>query len=116
MFFIFGWGRQTVKEIGSVSRNSCGHCHNEEYWKLTRIMTWLTLFFIPVIPYSIEYFFSCPICQYGLTLNGEQIKEMKPLAETNQLLMTGKITREEYAMRLNQLNNGNPAQIEAKAV
>lgn len=31
---------------------------------------------------------------------------MKPLAETNQLLVDGKITNEEYHTRINLLNDG----------
>ena len=109
---IFGWGRQTIKQIGVAFKNLCNHCHNEDYWILTRIMTWFTLFFIPVFPYSIKYFLSCPICKYGLVLGQKQIDQIKPLAEINQLLIDGKITNEEHQMRLNQLSTGNKPDIE----
>jgi NADH pyrophosphatase NudC (nudix superfamily) len=79
-------------------------------------MTWFTLFFIPVFPYSIKYFLSCPICQYGLTLDSKQTDEIKPIAEANQALMDGKISESEYKTRINQLGSGEPVQIEAKAV
>ena len=111
---IFGWGHQMIKQIGVVFKNHCSHCNNEEYWILTRIMTWFTLFFIPIFPYSIKYFLSCPICKYGLTLDQEQIKQLKPIAETNQLLVEGKITEAEYHARVNQLNGGSPTPIEAR--
>jgi tetratricopeptide (TPR) repeat protein len=97
---IFGWGRQTIKQIGVTFKKLCSHCQNEDYWILTRYMTWFTLFFIPVFPYSIKYFLSCPICKYGLTLDQKQIDQFKPLAEINQLLIDGKITNDEYQMRL----------------
>lgn len=113
---IFGWGKQTIKQIGITFKNLCNHCHNEEYWILTRITTWFTLFFIPVIPYSIKYFLSCPVCQYGLTLDSTQTEQIKPLAEVNQLLVDGKITEAEYQSRMQQLRGGATEQIEAKAV
>lgn len=113
---IFGWGRQTIKRIGIAFKRMCDHCHNEDYWVLTQITTWFTLFFIPVIPYSTKYFLSCPVCQYGLTLDSKQVEEIRPLAETNQLLVDGKITAEEYHARLNQPHNESPEPIKAEVV
>ena len=113
---IFGWGHQTTKNFGPTFKNHCSHCNNEEYWVLTRFMTWFTLFFIPVFPYSIKYFLSCPICQYGLTLDGEQIEKIKPIAEANQLLIDWKITEAEYKMKINQLGNDAVQQVEAQPV
>ena len=103
---IFGWNFQTIKNFGPVFKNLCGHCHNEDYWVLTRIITWFTLFFIPVIPYEIKHHLTCPVCNYGVTLKGEQVAQMKPLAETNQLLVDGKITADEYHAKINLLNSG----------
>lgn len=107
---IFGWGRQTIKQIGIVFKQMCGHCNNEEYWVLTRTITWFTLFFIPVIPYSVKYFLSCPICKYGLELNGKQVDDLKPLAELNQKLIDGKITTDEYHVQLNLINSDETAE------
>ena len=105
---IFGWGHQTTKNFGPTFKNRCGHCNNDDYFVLSRIITWFTLFFIPVIPYSIKYFLSCPICQYGINPSSEQIKEIKPVAEANQALINGEITKEEYQLRLNQSTNNTP--------
>jgi hypothetical protein len=97
---IFGWGFQTFKTIGVVFKRFCNHCKNEEFWVLNRTMTWFTLFFIPVFPYSTKYFLNCPVCQYGLTLEGEALEEMIRLAENNQLLIDGHISAEEHQRRL----------------
>lgn len=113
---IFGWGHQTIKQIGVTFKNLCANCHNEDYWVLTRIMTWFTLFFIPVFPYSIKYFLSCPVCQRGVTLDSKQTEQIKPLAEANQLLLDGKITQEEYQTKLNQLNSGASDTVQAEVV
>lgn len=106
---IFGWGHQTIKNIGPTFKNHCSHCNNEDYWALTKYTTWFTLFFIPVIPYSIKYFLSCPVCQYGITLDSNQLEQIKPIAETNQLLIDGKITETEYKAKVEQLGSGAPS-------
>lgn len=104
---IFGWGHKMIKNFGPTFRHLCTHCNNEEYWVLTRVMTWFTLFFIPIFPYEIKYFLTCPICQYGSELKRDQIDSIKPLAEANQLLIDGKITKEEYESKINLLNSGD---------
>lgn len=106
---IFGWGHQTIKNIGPTFKNHCSHCNNEDYWTLTKYTTWFTLFFIPVIPYSIKYFLSCPVCQYGITLDSNQLEQIKPIAEANQLLIDGKITEIEYKAKVEQLGSGAPS-------
>lgn len=102
---IFGWGYQTIKNIGPAFKRLCSHCNNEQYWNLNRIITWFTLFFIPLIPYKVQNHLSCPVCQYGLSLTLDQISKIKPLAELNKQLMEGTITGDEYAMKINLLNN-----------
>jgi hypothetical protein len=111
---IFGWGFQTLKNLGPAFKNLCSNCNNEQYWILTRVITWFTIFFIPVIPYEIKHHLSCPICKYGLVLNQKQINEIKPLAVVNQLLVEGKISQEEYHARLNQLNGVSPNNVQEK--
>ncbi|MAZ30211.1 hypothetical protein CL655_02910 [bacterium] len=101
---IFGWGHTTTKNFGPTFEQMCPNCNNSKYWILTRIRVWFTLFFIPIFPYENKYFLSCPICQQGLTLNSQQIDEIKPLAEVNQLLVDGHITKEEYQRRVLALN------------
>lgn len=113
---IFGWGKQTIKNLGPVFKNLCNHCNNEQYWVLTKIMTWFTLFFIPIFPYEIKYHLSCPVCKYGITLDQKQTDELKPLAEINQLLVDGNINQEEYQARLKQLNNGNLTPTQEKII
>ena len=113
---IFGWGFQTIKNFGPVFKNLCSHCHNEDYWVLTRVMTWFTIFFIPIFPYEIKHHLTCPVCKYGVTLKGEQVAQMKPLAETNQLLVDGKITADEYNTKINLLNGGATETVQAEVI
>lgn len=110
---MFGWGHQMRKDFGMVTKLNCTHCNNDEYWHLLKSTNWFTLFFIPVIPYSSEKFLICPVCQYGITLDDKKFEELKPIAETNQLLIEGKITGVEYANRIRAINGGTVDQTQA---
>ncbi|HTX87150.1 MAG TPA: zinc-ribbon domain-containing protein [Candidatus Nanoarchaeia archaeon] len=109
MPIIFGWGRQTTWKVGPVFRQLCNHCKNDEYWILIRRTTWFTFFFIPIIPYKTQWWLICPICQYGLKLEAEQVKKLQPIAEINQLLAMKKITEQEYQSRIALLEGSSSA-------
>lgn len=59
---IFGWGKRTMKHYGFSERRNCTNCHNIRTWELRRYRTWITLFFIPVIPYKQMVVKVCPVC------------------------------------------------------
>ncbi|OGJ55213.1 hypothetical protein A2880_02790 [Candidatus Peribacteria bacterium RIFCSPHIGHO2_01_FULL_49_38] len=101
---IFGWNHQTIWVLGSVFKQMCDHCHNEDYWVLMRRTTWFTLFFIPVIPYRTEWMLLCPVCKYGLELNSDQLAKVRPVAEANQMLTSGKITEVQYRTQMEALS------------
>lgn len=106
---IFGWGRQTIWNVGAVFRQLCSNCHNDEYWILIRRTTWFTLFFIPVIPYKTEWLLLCPVCKFGIELNAEQVKKFRPIAEINKELTDGKITEEQYTSKIHALETDIPS-------
>ena len=107
MFFVFGWGMQTVKNLGEVSIYHCNHCNNDRPWTLHIRRTWFTLFFIPIIPYSTQRFMICPICKNGVLLNQQQFNDLKAMAECNTDFNKNKITQEEYSNRMSQLASVN---------
>lgn len=72
MLVIFGFGHKTNKEVDLRELSNCDHCHNTSRWKLNKQMTWLTLFFIPVVPIKTEYLKICPICRQGKPLHRDQ--------------------------------------------
>ena len=65
-FFIIGFGKTTVERLGSAGTRVCPNCGNQTEWSRLRIKKWLTLFFIPVIPYKTYDAAVCPVCKYGL--------------------------------------------------
>ena len=64
MFFIFGFGKQTIKTTWSNNDRTCPRCNNTKKWPYKKITYWFTLFFIPIIPYKVVYLTVCPICGY----------------------------------------------------
>jgi len=75
MFFLFGWGKQTRKELSEKEFDICSYC-NIDRLKVFRITTWATLFFIPVIPYETKYYLSCPNCERGYEIEEEEADKL----------------------------------------
>jgi hypothetical protein len=69
LFIIFSFGHRTVKSFGSLSNQLCDHCHNTINKDILKVTTWFTLFFIPIIPYRIEYMIVCQICRSALKIS-----------------------------------------------
>lgn len=63
-FFIIGFGKQTIDDLGTAGVRRCPNCGNTREWRNLRVRSWVTLFFIPVIPYSTRTVTRCPICGY----------------------------------------------------
>ena len=70
--FIYGWGRQIRNEFGPLFMRLCTHCNNEQYWNLSSVSVWFTIFFIPVIPYKFIRRIYCPVCSYGFELDSDK--------------------------------------------
>ncbi len=97
---IFGWGKTKVKEYGPVVPLKCEHCNNLQGWILKEISIWTTLFFIPTLPYKVDYILCCPICLYGYKLNRHKFNELIPIAKANSDLFTKKITEEQHQVKM----------------
>jgi len=68
---IFGWGRRTRSVEATLARQ-CDRCARTEMFRLERVRTWFTLFFIPVIPYETQYWLLCSECRCGIKLSHEE--------------------------------------------
>ena len=96
MFIIWGFGKQTRKVIGNVFYRKCAYCNTEQIWQLCLVRTWFTLFFIPVIPYGVEYQISCPNCKSYQKLTKEQFNEIKAKI-TSEAGKQAPVQEEKYA-------------------
>ncbi len=103
MFFIFGWNHPKVTEYGPVQQEKCANCHNTEVWQLKKISKYFTLFFIPVFPTDSDNFYHCPICNYGVSLEGEDFENYKAIASVNTACLEKRISEEERLSNLEEI-------------
>lgn len=64
-FFIIGFGKTTADYLRSAGTRVCPRCGNRAEWSAYRLRTWVTLFFIPVLPYKTVTVDVCPVCHFG---------------------------------------------------
>jgi len=77
MFFIFGFGKKTIKTHWEEDMTTCERCHNTRLWPLKKVTSWFTLFFMPLIPYSRQYVKVCPICGHYTEITKERFESGK---------------------------------------
>ncbi len=87
MFIIFGWNTKPNKIGFTKSKYVCENCKNEYNWPLVKLTTWLTLFFIPIIPDRSQYFLTCPICDNGYALTKKNALNVA----MNPIIIDGKV-------------------------
>jgi len=60
------WGTKPFQKIlGHLQACNCGNCNNVVPFRVIRIWTWFTLFWIPLFPIFTSYVITCPICSCG---------------------------------------------------
>ncbi len=70
MFILYGWGKKTNKVFYADSHSGhCAACASYGSVQYVRQITWFTLFFIPIIPYSFKYYVICDHCSNGISMN-----------------------------------------------
>ena len=81
MLILFGWNRTWGCTLRSIFSQNCRKCGNKAVfdWRHPLRITWITLFFIPVIPYSIEYLISCTACGGTFAVNADSRKKVREL-------------------------------------
>jgi hypothetical protein len=77
MLIIVGFGRRKKNDLGEIIVVECPRCNNEVSYHLIHTRTWLTLYFIPVLPYRNERRLECPICSHGMRVSRNEIKSIR---------------------------------------
>ena len=107
MFFLIGWGKQTIRNYGTISQELCERCHNEVPWQLISRRTWITLFFIPVIPYSNDKIAVCPVCSNTKVFDNSEFENLKDKLisnEESELYLAGKTeVQRNYIKQMREL-------------
>ena len=86
MFIILGWNTKPSKIGFTKSKYVCENCKNEYNWPLVKLTTWLTLFFVPLIPDRPQYFLACPICDNAFSLTKKNVLNI----DMNPIIINGK--------------------------
>jgi hypothetical protein len=77
-FILIGFGKKTYKDLGETGQEQkCAWCSTRIFYHLIVIHTWLTCFFIPLLPYRKEYKIECPVCACGTWIYGKEVKAAK---------------------------------------
>lgn len=100
MFFIFGWGRGTDKDLGPTLPINCPNCHNDTFWHLHKRERWFTFFFVPVFPYESKYLFLCPTCSRGVLLEGERLDHARQLNSAAKDYLAGSMSEADFKATL----------------
>ncbi|MHA1755901.1 MAG: zinc-ribbon domain-containing protein [Promethearchaeota archaeon] len=83
MFLIVGWGKQTSKDLAKRDFDECRFCHKGNL-RLREVTFWISLFFIPIIPYKTKYYLSCNNCNYGYEISQELAERMQDKEEEDR--------------------------------
>jgi hypothetical protein len=77
-FILIVVGKKTYKDLGETGQEKkCAWCSTRIFYHLIVIHTWLTCFFIPLLPHRKEYKIECPVCACGTWIYGKEVKAAK---------------------------------------
>lgn len=81
MIIIAGAGHTSSEKFVVKETKHCFHCNNTSQWLLQKTRYYISLFFIPVVPYKTSYDLFCPICGNSVKLDKESFDIMKRSSE-----------------------------------
>ncbi|MCT4595195.1 MAG: zinc ribbon domain-containing protein [Anaeromicrobium sp.] len=83
---IIGVGRRTIKNYGSLKTDYCNRCSNNSDFQLHKHTKWISLFFIPLIPYGRDNLIVCPRCGYYEKIDEITFTKLKTALENKDLI------------------------------
>ena len=75
---IFGY-RQTMRELGTLVMR-CRHCGMQGWHRIYRLISWFTLFFVPVLPVWVSRVAFCGTCGLKAKLSKAEADALLPRA------------------------------------
>jgi len=84
LFIIWGFGHRTTKIMGDMPESLCSRCNNRTARQIVKLTTWITLFFIPVLPYKKHYLLTCPICGQAQELTKTEFDSLTSVGYNSQ--------------------------------
>ena len=93
---IFGYGPRRPRDLGPVAPARCPACGNQVEFHLLQQRSWVSLFFVPVIPTSARHLLVCPICQHAVGLDTHQGRLAHGLASARADHLAGRLDDDAY--------------------
>ena len=72
MIIIAGAGSPKIEQYVSMKIEHCFRCNNNKNWILQKTSLFITVFFLPVVPYKTTYTYFCPVCNNTIELTKEK--------------------------------------------
>ncbi|MFN8041065.1 MAG: DUF2510 domain-containing protein [Acidimicrobiales bacterium] len=93
---IFGYGPRRPRDLGPVAPARCPACGNQVEFHLLQQRSWVSLFFVPVIPTSARHLLVCPVCQHAVGLDAHQGRLARGLASARTDHLAGRLDDAGY--------------------
>ena len=93
---IFGYGPRRPRDLGPVAPARCPACGNQVEFHLLQERSWVSLFFVPVIPTSARHLLVCPVCQHAVGLDAHQGRLAHGLASARADHLAGRLDDDAY--------------------
>jgi uncharacterized protein YbaR (Trm112 family) len=100
---IFGYRGGKRKDLGEALPMRCPRCNNSTFYRSMTVTSWLSLFFIPVIPLKRRDYLVCPVCTRALELRKDQREMAARLVELTTRYRAGEIADADYQAQLRAL-------------
>ena len=97
---IFGWGKGKTNDHGAAAPLVCPQCHNQTFYRYFSVTKWMTLFFIPVIPYSVRHYLVCPVCTRVVALDAAGRQTGQEMVQLTSSYQAGEMSQDEYLNRI----------------
>jgi len=115
MFFIFGWGHQSIKNLGESLAQECPICSHVSHLSLIKTSNWFTLFLIPIFPYETKHYLECPNCKNALEIKDEEnIRILEEIIELLKEFSDKEITKKKMNSKYDKLITGLKKEKEGK--
>ena len=99
LMVIYGY-RRKGKSHGECVGALCGNCHNRVIMHLFVFRTWITLFFIPIIPVRQTRALVCPQCSNQLKLNRKFVDASNDMVSITRQWRENTITDSQYGLHV----------------
>jgi hypothetical protein len=104
MFYVFGWGRRTTRDLGPTIPGTCPNCKNQTWFHFRSYRTWFSIMLVPLIPYESKMLLVCPICSRGLELRADQAEKAKHVNGLAKSFLAGTLRQDDFLAAVRRIH------------